>query len=117
MKRTIFLALSLIVLSSVNLVADGMPEPGDTFFSAVQRGDVNGAKSFLDAREVNINDQNTEGNTALMIAVSRDDLNMVLALVPYRPSLDPKNNQGKGATDIANERGNFAIQQALKDLE
>jgi ankyrin repeat protein len=116
MKKLTLGLLALILIAVTPAFAGGGDAVQDTFFAAVRRGDVDAAKNYLDTQEASINDQDGAGNTGLIIAVSQDDLNMVLALVPYAPDLEVTNNEGKTALDVANERGNVAIQGALNGL-
>jgi ankyrin repeat protein len=109
-----------MVILMIAVVSPLMADGGDferlTFFDAVSSGDVDGAKNFLDTQEAAINDQDAQGNTGLILAVEKEDLNMVLALVGYGPDIEVTNNEGKTAVDVANEKGNIAIQQALNGL-
>lgn len=114
--RTIIIFTMIMACASV-LYADGMVQESakDSFFKAVRRGDVTGAKGFLDTAQVSINDKDTDGNTALMIAVDRIDLPMVIALIPYKPTTTAKNNNGETVMNIAEKKGNAQLTATLKN--
>jgi ankyrin repeat protein len=115
MKKAFFLVAMAILLSSGFAFADGMPSAAERFFSAARGGNVSIVKSMLDANEVTVDIQEAGTQvTALMIGVEKQNLNLVLALIVYRPNPDLKDAQGKTAFTYAKEGGNIAIQNALK---
>ncbi|MBN1524171.1 MAG: ankyrin repeat domain-containing protein [Spirochaetales bacterium] len=111
--------LILFLAGSAVVFADGMAaappiSAKDSFFAAVNRGDVATAKSFLDSKQVSINDKDDMGNTAMMIAVNRIDLPMVIALIQYKPDVSAKNSRGQTVMDIAETKGNAQLTTTLK---
>lgn len=107
--KKFLVALSLLLLAG-GLFADATP---DTYFAAVRRGDDIAVKAYLDSGRAKINDQDTDGMTAIMIAVDNQDLKMVLALVGYKP--DPAVTTGSGANlgTISVSKANMQINLEL----
>jgi ankyrin repeat protein len=112
MKKLVF--VSLILILAVGFVYAGGSNPEDQFFSAVRAGDTDFVEDYLDREVVDVDVQDENGMTALMIAVNQEDLQMVRTLIPYRPDPDITDNDGRTVMDIAKERGNMAIQSALR---
>ncbi|MBN2544440.1 MAG: ankyrin repeat domain-containing protein [Spirochaetes bacterium] len=120
------LLLLFFVLTAVYFVLPGGVAPSttttvnikDEFFKAVKRGDTAFVKEKLDSKQVIINSQDTDGRSAIIIAVDNVDVNMVLLLVTYRPDVvNVKDNKGRSALDAAAEKGNMQITQALNALK
>jgi ankyrin repeat protein len=115
MKRAFCLIAAVVLLGSGLAFADGMPSAAERFFSAARAGNVSLVKSMLDAAEVNVDIQEAGTEvTALMIGVEKQNLNLVLALIAYRPDANLKDAQGRTAFTYAKAGGNLAIQNALR---
>jgi len=65
----------------------------DTFFRAVERGDVQAAKAFLDGGE-NVNAQDSVDRTGLQIAVGNNDVAMVRMLIEAGADLNMRDRDG-----------------------
>jgi len=121
-KMFLFLAMAMV---ATGLFAAGAPTEEEAvaevsateqFFAAVQASDDAAVQGFLNDGAVTVDTVNADGNTALMLAIINQDLQMVLTLVPYRPSTNVTNNAGKNASQLAQESGNLAIQNAVNGL-
>jgi ankyrin repeat protein len=112
--RTLLVAAVLLLVLGAGAFADGMVTRLELFFQAVRRGDVAYVKSELDAGEENINVTNSDGQTAIMVAVDAEKVAMVTALLTYKPDLNIEDPNHKTVFDIAEQKGNVVISQALE---
>lgn len=86
---------------------------GDTpLMKLVHYGQAQGMDQLLTFKP-NVNAQNFEGNTALMLAADRADPMIVRTLLRAKPNLLLKNRDGKTARDIAQKKGYEEIADLL----
>jgi ankyrin repeat protein len=81
---------------------------------AVGEGDYTAIELLRDIEEV-INNQNAEGNTALMQAVVKQNVEIVQLLINLGARLDLTNNNQQTARQLAETRGNKKIRALLKE--
>lgn len=82
-------------------------------FDAIEFGDLESVKMYWQAR-IEIDYQEKEGNTMLMLAVYYGIIDIVEYLLSKGPNLNLRNNQGQTAADIALEKGYTRILEMLK---
>ena len=71
---------------------------------------INSLRALLQHPDVvDINVKNSEGNTPLMVAVSRGLIEIVQLLLAAGAHIDIRNNEGKRAEVIATENGYYRI--------
>lgn len=112
--RTVLMVSALLLVLAAGIFADGMVTRLELFFQAVRRGDTAYVKKELDAGEENINVLNSDGQTALMVAVDAEKVPMVTLLLTYTPDLEIEDPNHQTVFDIAESKGNVVISQALQ---
>ena len=69
---------------------------------------------LLEHPDIDLNIQNLQGNTALMVAIKRGRREIVQLLLDAGVNLDIRNNEGKRAEDIAIEKGFLNIARMIQ---
>jgi len=82
--------------------------------SAILQEDTDTALMHIDGKMININAQNSDGNTALHLAVERGDERIVKALVHSGAKLDLANNRGETPTAVAKRANKPEMERLLK---
>lgn len=73
------------------------------------------AGANIDTRATKHPSHQEGGNTALHMAVERNNITTVEILLKYSPNLNDKNDAKKTADDIADEKGHTVIKELLND--
>jgi hypothetical protein len=84
---------------------------GATKTSVIQQIDRRNRNSIheLLSANINVNNTNNEGRTALMTAVNSGDINITRSIIDKRPNTTKRNSRGKTALIHAIEKGNLEI--------
>ena len=94
MIRILF--LSLLLCLSVHARAGAY----DDLMKAAKMGDTEAVLNLV-ARGMDVNTNDTDGSTLLMLAIRNDNLPLVEALMKYRPNLGRRNSVGEVALSLA----------------
>lgn len=94
MIRTLFLALLL------SLSLQARAGAYDDLIKAAKLGDTEGVLSLV-ARGMDVNTNDTDGSTLLMLAIRNGNVPLVEALMKYRPNLARRNSVGEAALSLA----------------
>lgn len=102
MHNKLILFFIIIFSSSSNIFCMSNSNT-DLFFKAVENDDINEIKKLLTDENdpIYINQQNKDGDTVLIIAVQKNNTNMVKELLNFFPSIDAENDHGQTALTIA----------------
>lgn len=90
----------------------GLADPGARLRAAAAAGHTKEAEALLD-RGAPVDAPDAEGDTALMRAIKADQPAAAALLRRHGASLDSKNNAGKSARDMAAEKGDAKLNQAI----
>ncbi|MCG8329697.1 MAG: ankyrin repeat domain-containing protein [Chitinophagales bacterium] len=85
-------------------------------FDAIEFGDIETVKLFW-TKHIDINFQEKNGSTMLMLAVAYGDKQIVKFLLSKGPNLAIRNNDGKTAIGIAEENGRLEILDLLSQYK
>ncbi len=114
MKHRALILVAALFLLAGSVFADGMMSAEELFFQAVREGNTSYVKNALNTSEVNIDITNSDGWTPLMVATDAKLTSMVILLLGYKPDLEVKDPNGRTVFDIAKDKGNVAISNALQ---
>jgi len=82
---------------------------------SVQKGDIKGLNQMLHFVDVNITD--SIGNTVLMFAVKKNNVQMVKQLLQLRADPNLINNQERSALDMSRDNKTEKISEIIKDFQ
>jgi ankyrin repeat protein len=113
MKHKALILVAILFLLAGSVFADGMMSAEELFFQAVREGNTSYVKNALNTSEVNIDITNSDGWTPIMVATDGKLLSMVVLLLGYKPDLEVKDPNNRTVFDIAEDKGNVGISNAL----
>ena len=85
-------------LLDVNAIKDHLGN--SLLMMAVQHGDTKMARILMSKKNINVNLQNIDGNTALHLAIFKQQLNCIDILMEHKIDERLPNNQGKTAWEM-----------------
>lgn len=113
MKKILFLVAITLTLS---VVAMELSENVKEFFASVERNAIQDVVDYWIApRKVIIDTKNEDGNTALMIAVQKNYIQMVQELLRLHANMTIINKRGQTALTLAIDAGNAPMVTTLLD--
>eukprot|EP01114_Cavostelium_apophysatum_P018963 TRINITY_DN5977_c0_g1_i1.p1 TRINITY_DN5977_c0_g1~~TRINITY_DN5977_c0_g1_i1.p1 ORF type:complete len:905 (+),score=239.12 TRINITY_DN5977_c0_g1_i1:60-2774(+) len=93
----------------------GLSNSNHLLFEAASKGFTKGvALVVMRATSLNLDSQNTSGNTALHVAAANGRTGVIAALLGFKPDVTVKNNGGFTAADLAAANGYQEIASILK---
>ncbi len=105
---------ALIDDTEFNKLVDKAKQP-DSLMELVKKNDTEQVLKLINAGHVNLNEQGSDGNTLLMIAIMKKNKEMIKHLLDYGADTELSNNIGLTALDIAMDQGNDDLATLLID--
>lgn len=89
----------------------------DAFLSAAEKGNIDGLNSYLARTDADVNIIGDAGETALIEAVKKNQLNAVEFLLNQKADVKIKDQSGLAAIHYAADRGYFSVLQLLVEKD